>query len=71
MNQPLIKKSYAYVTGKEKIIMTNEEKVEKIKVLIEEVNELSKELSEEELEAVGGGGQLLRPMSKEQRERRG
>jgi uridylate kinase len=43
--------------------MTNEEKVEKIKSLIAEVNELSKELSEEELEAVGGGGQLRRPMN--------
>jgi bacteriocin-like protein len=36
--------------------MTNEEKVEKIKALIEEINELSKELSEEELKAVAGGG---------------
>jgi bacteriocin-like protein len=35
--------------------MTNEEKVEKIKGLIEEVNELSSELSDEELKAVSGG----------------
>jgi hypothetical protein len=35
--------------------MTNEEKVEKIKVLIEEVNALSKELSEYELKQVAGG----------------
>jgi bacteriocin-like protein len=39
--------------------MTNEEKIEKIKALIEEINELSKELSEEELEAVAGG-QVIR-----------
>jgi bacteriocin-like protein len=35
--------------------MTNEEKVAKIKELIAEIDELSKELSEEELEAVAGG----------------
>ncbi|MDR1088664.1 MAG: hypothetical protein LBL23_05280 [Coriobacteriales bacterium] len=35
--------------------MTSEEKVEKIKLLIEEINELSKELTEEELEQVAGG----------------
>jgi bacteriocin-like protein len=37
------------------IIMTNAEKIEKIKELIVEIDELSKELSEEELEAVSGG----------------
>jgi hypothetical protein len=35
--------------------MTNAEKVEKIKELIEEINELSKDLLEEELKAVSGG----------------
>jgi hypothetical protein len=35
--------------------VTNEEKVAKIKELIEEVNELSKEFSEEELKQVTGG----------------
>jgi bacteriocin-like protein len=39
----------------EKIIMTNEEKVEKIKALIGEIGELSKELSEDELKQVAGG----------------
>jgi mevalonate pyrophosphate decarboxylase len=36
--------------------MTSEEKVEKIKVLVEEINELSKELTEEELEQVHAAG---------------
>jgi bacteriocin-like protein len=41
--------------GMEEIIMTNAEKAEKIKAPIEDINELSKELSEEELKAVVGG----------------
>jgi hypothetical protein len=42
--------------------MTNEEKIEKIKALMEEIDELSKELSEEELEAVAGGFTLPCPL---------
>ncbi|MDR1088663.1 MAG: hypothetical protein LBL23_05275 [Coriobacteriales bacterium] len=38
--------------------MTSEEKVEKIKLLIEEINELSKELTEEELEQVHAAGRI-------------
>ncbi|MDR1148469.1 MAG: hypothetical protein LBK66_07545 [Spirochaetaceae bacterium] len=43
----------------DEIIMTNEEKVEKIKALIEEINELSKGLSEEYLAQVSGGGYFI------------
>jgi bacteriocin-like protein len=35
--------------------MTNEEKVAKIKELVEEINELSKELPEDELARITGG----------------
>jgi hypothetical protein len=35
--------------------MTDVQKVERIKALIEEINELSAELSEDELEQVAGG----------------
>jgi hypothetical protein len=37
------------------IVMTNAEKAEKIKAPIEDINEFSKELSEEDLKAVAGG----------------
>jgi hypothetical protein len=37
-------------------VMTDTQKVEKVKALIEEVGVLSQELSEDELEQVAGGG---------------